>query len=154
MTCGNDRLFRRLVVDALALPELADDPAFATNLERVKNNERLTTLLSGAFMRHKRVVWIARLAAAGVPVAPVLSVAEAFASPDVVRRAIASEIPHPTAGTVPNIRAPFLMSLTPAADPVAPPLLGQHTQEVLGQTLQLDALQIEALARRGAFGLG
>ena len=154
VTCGNDRLFRRLVVDALALPELADDPAFATNLQRVQNNERLTALLSGAFMRHPREHWIAKLAAAGVPVAPVLSVAEAFASPDVLRRAIASEIPHPTAGTVPNIRAPFLMSLTPAADPVAPPLLGQHTQELLSQTLRLDAQQIEALTRRGAFGPG
>ena len=154
VTCGNDRLFRRLVVDALGLPELADDPAFATSVQRVKNNERLTTLLSAAFMRHKREHWIAKLAAAGVPVAPVLSVGEAFASSDVLRRAIASQIPHPTAGTVPNIRAPFLMSLTPAADPVAPPLLGQHTQELLSQMLRFDAVAIATLARRGAFGPG
>ena len=118
----------------------------------MKNTERLTALLSDAFNRQPRAHWIAKLADAGVPVAPVLTVAEAFASPDVLRRAIASEIPHPTAGTVPNIRAPFRMSLTPAADPVAPPLLGQHTQELLSQTLRLDAQQIEALAQRGAFG--
>ena len=154
LTCGNDRSFRRLALDALDMPELADDPAFASNADRVRNNVRLTDLLSTVFAQRPRAHWIAELSAVGVPVAPVLTVAEAYASADVQRREIVSDIAHPTAGTVPNVRAPFGMSLTPAADPVAPPLLGQHTGEVLTETLRFDAAQIEALTKRGAFGRG
>lgn len=152
VTCGNDRLFKRLVVDALEMPELADDPQFATNSDRVRHQERLTALLTQAFKQQSREHWLARLNAAGVPVAPVATIPEAFASADVRRREIVNCIPHPKAGTVPNVRAPIRMSLTPAADPVAPPLLGQHTQEVLTGTLDFDAKHIEVLAARGAFG--
>ena len=108
--------------------------------------------MTDAFKTRSRADWITRLTAAGVPVAPVATIAEAFASADVRRREILSAIAHPTAGSVPNVRAPFRMSLTPAADPVAPPLLAQHTQALLTRTLGMDAARIDDLARRGAFG--
>ncbi len=152
VTCGNDRLFRRLVEDALGMPELADDPDFSTNADRVRNTARLTEMLCAAFKRRPRDHWVACLSQAGVPVAPVLTIAEAFASDDVRRRAIASEIPHSRAGTVPNVRAPVIMSLTPTADPLAPPLLGEHTGAILEQVLHFDQAQIDDLWRRGAFG--
>ena len=152
VTCGNDRLFRRLAIDALEMPALADDPRFATNPLRVQHQARLTAVLTDAFKTRSRADWITRLTAAGVPVAPVATIAEAFASADVRRREILSAIAHPTAGSVPNVRAPFRMSLTPAADPVAPPLLAQHTQALLTRTLGMDAARIDDLARRGAFG--
>ena len=152
VTCGNERLFRRLVVEGLGMPELAADPDFATNADRVRNTERLTALLADAFRRQTRSHWIERLSACGVPVAPVLTVREAYASADVMRRRIASEIPHSRAGTVPNVRSPVVMSLTPVADPIAPPLLGQHTQTILRETLDIGSARIDELASRGAFG--
>jgi formyl-CoA transferase len=63
-----------------------------------------------------------------------------------------SEIPHPSAGTVPNIETPLNLSLTPAIDPVAAPLLGQHTRDVLRDTLGYDDAKIAALAEAGVFG--
>ncbi|MFL6813902.1 MAG: hypothetical protein ACJ8EK_07650, partial [Bradyrhizobium sp.] len=62
-------------------------------------------------------------------------------------------IPHPAAGFVPNIESPLNLSLTPVVDPLAAPLLGQHTKEVLGKTLGYDEARIAALAEAGAFGV-
>ncbi len=152
ITCGNERLFKRLVVDALEMPDLATDPEFATNSDRVRNVKRLTAILSAAFAQRPRAYWLERLAAVGVPVSPVLTVREAYASDDVRRREIVSEIPHPTAGTVPNVRPPVIMSHTPVADPVAPPLLGQHTESILKDVLSLSQTQIDEFAAKGAFG--
>lgn len=134
------------------MPELADDPDFADNATRVRNTERLTRVLSDAFRKRTRAAWMERLNAVGVPCAPVLTVSEVYASDDVRRRRIATSIPHPTAGTVPNVRSPILMSATPTADPVAPPLLGQHTRSVLHEALGLDDAAFDALAGLGAFG--
>ena len=151
ITCGNQRLFIRLA-EALERPELADDPEFADNATRVRHTERLTRELASAFATRTRAEWLARLNAAGVPCAPVLTVGEAYASDDVRRRAIATAIPHPTAGTVPNVRSPIVMSGTPLADPVAPPLLGQHTRAVMTGLLGMDAAQFDDFSARGAFG--
>lgn len=154
LTCGNDRLFRTLATEALGRPDIADDPDFATNPQRVRHQAKLTGLLAEAFAAGTRDEWIERLSALGVPVAPVNTIGEAVDSPDVRRRGLLTEIAHPTAGTVPNVRSPYRMSATPPADPVAPPLLGQHTDEILHEVLGYDAPSIAALARAGAFGAG
>ncbi len=151
ITCGNNALFRRLAA-ALSRPELADDPLLADNPMRVRNIERMTSVLNGILATDTRARWMTRLMNAGVPAAPVASIGEAVASEDARRRRLVSEIPHPKAGSVPNVRSPFRFELTPVADPVAAPLLGQHTQDILRGTLGYDDVRIAALAEAGAFG--
>lgn len=152
LTCGNNPMFRRMVVEGLGRPDIADDPAFGSNADRVRNRDKLTAVLQDVFMARPAADWIRILSTIGVPVSPVSTVAEAMASEDVTRRRILSEVPHPTAGSVPNVRSPFCMSLTPPADPVAPPLLGQHTREVLAADLGVDDETFDRFAARGAFG--
>lgn len=152
LTCGNDNLFRRMCVKGFDRPDMADDPAFSSNPNRVHNVERLTAMLTEIFASDTREFWVERLSGVGVPIAPVATIAEAVISPDVTARNIVTQIPHPKAGAVPNIRSPYRMSLTPAADPVAAPLLGQHNDEILTGLLGLDPSAIEGFARGGAFG--
>jgi formyl-CoA transferase len=91
--------------------------------------------------------------AANIPVGYLPTVEEAFNSPEARQRHRLSQIPHPTAGTVPNIESPLNLGLTPAINPVAAPLLGQHTREVLRERLGYDDARIAALADAGAFGM-
>jgi len=90
--------------------------------------------------------------AANVPVGYLRTIEEAFNSPEVRERHRVSQIPHPTAGSVPNIETPLRMVLTPVVDPVAAPLLGEHTKEVLRKTLGYDDTRIAALTEAGVFG--
>ncbi|WP_218578607.1 CaiB/BaiF CoA transferase family protein [Vineibacter terrae] len=152
LTCVSDRLYRRLVVDVLARPDLADDPRFATNHDRATHRAELQIALDGIFATRSRAEWMARLQDANVPAGPVRTVAEAFASPEMIARGIASDIPHPSAGAIPNIAPPFRFSRTPTADPVAAPLLGQHTRTVLAELLGYDEARLNALAACGVFG--
>ena len=89
---------------------------------------------------------------ANIPVGYLRTVEEAFNSPEVRERHRVSQIPHRAAGTVPNIEQPINLGLTPVADPVAAPMLGEHTREVLRKTLGYDDARIAALAEKGAFG--
>jgi len=150
--CANDRTFRRLVVDALDRGDLAADPRFATMSARVANGEAFLSILSDILAGDTREAWLKRLRASGVPVGPVASVSEALASPEVAERRLVSRIPHPTAGSTPHVAPPFRMSLTPTADPVAAPVLGRHTREVLSDMLGYAPSMIDGLAAAGAFG--
>ncbi|MFA7586632.1 MAG: CoA transferase, partial [Novosphingobium sp.] len=152
LTCGNNTLFRRMCVDGFCRPDLADLPEFRSNADRVVNQKLLTETLQAIFMSDTREHWIATLNGIGVPCAAIATIAEAVVAPDVVRRNLVSEIPHPTAGLVPNIRSPYRMSETPAADPVAAPLLGQHTEEVIRSVAGYGADDYARLRRSGAFG--
>ena len=89
---------------------------------------------------------------ADVPVGYLRTIEEAFNAPEVRERHRINQIPHPTAGSVPNIELPLHMGLTSAVDPVAAPLLGQHTNDVLRRTLGYDDDRIAALAKMGVFG--
>ena len=148
----NDRLFRRLVVDVLCRPEFADDPRFATNRARAANRTALFAALEADFVARPRAEWMARLQAANVPAGPVRTLAEAFASPEMLARGLARSLPHDTAGSVPNIGPPFRFSHTPTAAPVPAPAIGQHTQAVLAELLGYDEARCGALAAGGAFG--
>src|ERR1700704_4470721 len=96
--------------------------------------------------------WMAKMKKANIPVGYLRTVEEGFNAPEVRDRDPLSRIPHPTGGSVPNIETPLHMSLTPTVDPVAAPLLGQHTKEVLRKTLGYDDRRIATLADAGAFG--
>jgi crotonobetainyl-CoA:carnitine CoA-transferase CaiB-like acyl-CoA transferase len=150
LACANDRTFQRLVAEVLGRPELASDPLYATNPLRVANKASLTALLSDFFARERRDALMERMQAAGVPAGPVRTIAEAVASPEAAERRLVSQVPHPTAGAVPNIAPPLRLFGTPVVDPVAAPLLGQHSAEVLSQVLGYTDEQIAGLARTGA----
>src|SRR5512142_902972 len=96
---------------------------------------------------------MAKMKQANIPVGYLRSVEEGFNAPEARERHRLSRIPHRTAQWVPNIEPPISMSLTSAIDPVAAPLLGEHTQGVMRETLGYDEKRIAALAEKGAFGL-
>jgi crotonobetainyl-CoA:carnitine CoA-transferase CaiB-like acyl-CoA transferase len=152
MACANDRLYRRLVTEVLERPDLISDPEFATRKARTANKEKLRAIIAGAFAGDQLENWMAKMKKANIPVGYLRTVEQGFNAPEARERHRISRIPHPTAGSVPNIETPVNMSLTPAVDPVAAPLLGQHTRDVLRKTLGYDDHRIAALAEAGAFG--
>jgi crotonobetainyl-CoA:carnitine CoA-transferase CaiB-like acyl-CoA transferase len=152
MACANDRLVRRLLVEVLDRPDLTTDPAFATRKARTANKEKLRSILAEIFAGHSREHWIAKMKAVNVPVGYLRTIEEAFNAPEMRERDRVNEIPHPTAGSVPNIESPIGLKLTPAVAPVAAPLLGQHTRDVLRNTLGYDEARIAELTEAGVFG--
>jgi crotonobetainyl-CoA:carnitine CoA-transferase CaiB-like acyl-CoA transferase len=152
MACANDRLVRRLMTDVLGRSDLISDPLFANRRARSLNKEKLRAILNGIFAGDKRDNWVTKMKAANVPVGFLRTIEQAFNAPEVRERHRISQIPHPTAGMVPNIETPLHLRGTPAIDPVAAPLLGEHTKAVLHKTLGYDEARIAALAKAGAFG--
>jgi crotonobetainyl-CoA:carnitine CoA-transferase CaiB-like acyl-CoA transferase len=152
IACANDRLYRRLVIEVLGRPELAGGPQFVDRRSRSANKEKLRAILAGIFVADLRDNWVAKMKAANIPVGYLRTIEEAFNSPEVLGRHRISQIPHPAAGSVPNIESPLRLALTPVADPIAAPLLGQHTKAVLRKTLGYDDGHIAALAEAGVFG--
>jgi crotonobetainyl-CoA:carnitine CoA-transferase CaiB-like acyl-CoA transferase len=152
IACANDRLYRRLVIEVLGRPELASGQQFADRRSRSANKDKLRAILAGIFVADLRDNWVAKMKAANIPVGYLRTIEEAFNSPEVLGRHRISQIPHPAAGSVPNIESPLRLGLTPVADPVAAPLLGQHTKAVLRKTLGYDDGRIAALAEAGVFG--
>jgi crotonobetainyl-CoA:carnitine CoA-transferase CaiB-like acyl-CoA transferase len=151
IACANDRLYRRLVVEVLGRPDLASGE-FADRRSRTANKEKLRAILTGIFARDDRENWVTKMKAANIPVGYLRTVEEAFNSGEVRERHRISQIPHPAAGFVPNIEPTLRLELTPATDPVAAPMLGEHTQQVLRKTLGYDDGRIAALAEAGIFG--
>ena len=152
IACANDRLYRRLVEDVLERPDLMTDERFANRRVRSANKEKLREIIGEVFATDIRENWMAKMKKANVPVGYLRTVEEGFNAPEVRDRHRLSLIPHPTAGKVPNIELPLSMGLTPIIDPVAAPLLGQHTSEVLRKTLGYDDSQIAKLTDAGVFG--
>jgi formyl-CoA transferase len=152
IACANDRLYRRLVIEVLGRPDLSSGE-FGDRRSRTANKDKLRSILSGIFVQDVRENWVTKMKAAKIPVGYLRTVEEAFNSPEVRERHRLSQIPHPTAGTVPNIESPLNLGMTPMIDPVAAPLLGQHTREVLRKKLGYDEARITALADVGAFGM-
>jgi crotonobetainyl-CoA:carnitine CoA-transferase CaiB-like acyl-CoA transferase len=152
IACANDRLYRRLVIEVLGRPDLATGE-FGDRRSRTANKERLRAILTGIFVQDIREKWVTKMKAANIPVGYLRTVEEAFNSPELRERHRISQIPHPAAGTVPNIESPINLGLTPVVDPVAAPLLGEHTREVLRRTLGYDDARIAALADAGVFGM-
>jgi crotonobetainyl-CoA:carnitine CoA-transferase CaiB-like acyl-CoA transferase len=152
IACANDRLYRRLVIEVLGRADLASGE-FGDRRSRTANRDKLRAILTGIFVQDVRENWVTKMKAANIPVGYLRTVEEAFNSPETRERHRVSHIPHPTAGSVPNIESPLHLGLTPAVDPVAAPLLGQHTREVLRKTLGYDDAKIAALTEAGAFGM-
>jgi crotonobetainyl-CoA:carnitine CoA-transferase CaiB-like acyl-CoA transferase len=148
VAAGNDGQYQKFV-EAGGRPELAVDPRFATNPSRVANRDVLVPLLAEMVATRRRDEWIAMLEAVGVPCGPINDVGEVFANEQVQARGMAVTLPHPAAGKVTLVRSPMKMSGTPATSDKAPPLLGQHTDEVLRDVLGRSGDEIAALRARG-----
>jgi crotonobetainyl-CoA:carnitine CoA-transferase CaiB-like acyl-CoA transferase len=138
LACGNDNLFRKFCEVAGCMP-LAEDPRFATNGKRVENRAEMTRLLQDIFAKRTTRDWVDALEAAGVPNGPINTIAQVFEEPQVKARNIKIELDHPVAGKMPLVASPMRFSGTPIEHRLAPPTLGQHTDEVLRAAGRSDA---------------
>ena len=145
---GNDSQFVKFC-EVAGCPQRASDPRFARNADRVRNRELLIPLLEPIVRSRPVAFWAERLEAAGVPCGPINNIAQAFADPQVVARGLRFDLPHPTAGSVPQVASPISMSDSPPAHDRAPPTLGQHTDEVLRELANLTDSDIAALRAQG-----
>lgn len=152
-TCTGQKMFRNFCDLVIEKPALFDDPRFDSVLKRNENFAELFELLEAIFITQDRAYWSDRLKRGGIPCGEVRSVGEALMSRETAERDMIAEIPHPTAGRIPMIKSPIKMSLTPAVDPTPPPLLGQHSREIMRDLLGYGDEQIDALAAQGAVQL-
>ena len=140
---GNDSQYRRFV-EVLGCPELADDPRFATNGDRVRNRDALVPLLQAKMLKRGKEEWLTLLEAAKVPAGPINSVAEVFAQPQVAAREMRVNVPHPQNPGLSLVGSPIKLSRTPVEYRSAPPTLGQPTEQVLsGLDIQNTIAQTE-----------
>jgi crotonobetainyl-CoA:carnitine CoA-transferase CaiB-like acyl-CoA transferase len=145
---GNDSQFARLCAE-LELAELAQDPRFARNQDRVAHRLVLIDALCAATAKRPTAEWVQRLETAGVPCGPINGIDAVFDDPQVRAREMRISMPHPAAGLVPLVASPLRLSKTPARYRLAPPALGAQTREVLTELLDMPNVEIDALAARG-----
>lgn len=144
---GNDRQFR-LLCEVLERPELADDPAYATNDQRVSSRETLVPLLEALIADRGQEELSARLQERGVPVGPVRTVVQALAAQETADREMVWQVPHPLLGTLPLVASPLKLGRTPPRAYLPPPRLGEHSTEVL-TSLGYDRDAVDGLLREG-----
>jgi crotonobetainyl-CoA:carnitine CoA-transferase CaiB-like acyl-CoA transferase len=150
LAVGNDGQFERFCAVA-GCPELAHDERFARNASRVRHREVLVPLLAERLRLRPRAEWLAALDAAKVPCGPINDLADVFADPQVLERGMKTTVPHPHRDELELVGSPMKLSVTPVTLRRAPPLLGQHTEEVLAE-LGLDAEERAALRAQGVLG--
>ncbi|MGE0097429.1 MAG: CaiB/BaiF CoA transferase family protein [Hydrogenophaga sp.] len=153
ITCTSTSLFRRLFIDVLKMPDVGNDPELQRIDGRLAQRERVIEILNRVFATDTRENWLKRLDAAKVPAGAVRTLPEALESREVQARGLVTQVPHPTAGSVPNVALPLHFSGTPVVPPVAAPMLGQHTDEVLREVLGYSEEKVRELRALGALGL-
>ncbi|WP_406827801.1 CaiB/BaiF CoA transferase family protein [Microbulbifer sp. ARAS458-1] len=148
LAVGNDSQFQKFCQIA-GLDELAANPAYATNRDRVKARDTLVPLIESATASKPAAWWLEQLSAAHVPCGPINNLQQVFADPQVMARGMVVEQPHPQAGRVRTVRNPLEFSASPLQYQQAPPTLGEHTQVVLEAELGLSPGAIEDLRAQG-----
>ena len=148
LACGNDNLYNKFCA-AAGCPELARDPRFATNGKRVENRAELTRLLAEVFKKRSTREWLELLEAAGVPNGPINDIAQVFEEPQVKARRVRIELDHAAAGRLPMVASPMRFSGTPIEYRRGPPVLGEHTVEVLRGLLGKSETELARLRAAG-----
>ncbi len=137
------------IVRVIGRPELAEDPRFLTNGDRMRNLAALVPIVSERTKSRTSAQWVPDFEAAGVPVGPINKIGDMLADPQVRSREMVVDVQHPRAGPMKTLGAPVKFSATPTAIRRPAPLLGEHTREVL-KGLGYSAGEIEAFERNGA----
>ncbi len=127
---------------------MASDPRFATNAGRVDHRAMLTGLLAPVMAARATAEWIAALEAANVPCGPINRIDQVFADPQAIARALTVTMSHAAAGSIDLVASPLRLLRTPPEYRSAPPLLGEHTDDILSSALGLSGVEIAALRRR------
>ena len=148
VACGNDNLYRKFC-EAAGCPELATDARFVSNGKRVANRAEMSRLIQEIFRKKTTAEWLALLESAGVPNGPINDIAQVFEEPQVRARGVKIELDHAAAGKLPLVASPMRFSGTPLEYRLAPPLLGEHTDQVLKEFLKLNEAEIAKLRADG-----
>jgi len=151
LAIGNDEQFARFC-EVAGRPELAADPRFATNADRVRHRAALVPVLAALMRQRGRDNWLAALEAAKLPCGPINALDQVFADPQVLARGMVEPVDHPLTDTLRLVASPLKLSATPAQTRRPPPLLDQHGDDVLVDWLGWDAAAIAAARERGALG--
>ena len=148
LACGNDNLFRKFC-EVSGQAALAGDARFATNGKRVENRAELTRLLGEVFRQRTSAEWVDLLEKAGVPNGPINDLAQVYAEPQVKARGTRVDLDHPVAGKLPTVASPMRFSGTPLEYRRGPPVLGEHTTEVLRSLLGKSETEVARLRAAG-----
>lgn len=148
LAVGNDAQWRKLC-EVLQRADLAEDERFRTNPARVQHREQLIPLLQEVFVTEEIACWLREIALAGIPCGPVQTLDQIFTDPQVLAREMVWTVAHPTAGEVHLVGSPLKLSETPIVSRRHPPLLGEHTDEVLTAVLGYSAEQVARLREQG-----
>ena len=148
LAVGNDGQFRRFCQVA-GCPELAEEKRFATNSQRIVHRAELIPIIAEILRTRSKHEWLAALEAADVPCGPINNMQEVFEDPQVLHRKLRVDMPHAAGGIAPVVASPMRLSDTPVEYRLAPPLLGQHNDEIYRGLLGKSAAEMERLAKAG-----
>jgi crotonobetainyl-CoA:carnitine CoA-transferase CaiB-like acyl-CoA transferase len=145
---GNDRQFAACM-RCCGMPELADDSRFRHNRDRLENREALVDLMTAALQRQKSTDWLRELSAAGIPCSPINDLEQVFSSDYARKCGLVQDLEHSYNEKLPTVANPVRFSFSPVSYDRAPPLLGEHTNEVLIDWLGYSDEAIERLRKAG-----
>jgi crotonobetainyl-CoA:carnitine CoA-transferase CaiB-like acyl-CoA transferase len=148
LAVGNDGQFAKFCAVA-GCPDLAQDPRYAQNTNRVRHRDTLVPLLEGILKTRTKADWLAALEAAKVPCGAINTLSEVFVDPQIQARGMVQQWHHPIKPDLKLVASPMKLSRTPVRQDFAPPMLGQHTSEVLHEVLGLSPEQQGALRGKG-----
>ncbi|HUM69048.1 MAG TPA: CoA transferase [Chloroflexota bacterium] len=146
--CGNDGQWRKFCT-AVQHPDWITDERFATNAARLANRAAVIAMLNELFATRDAADWMALCDEVCIPNGPINNMAQVFTHEQVVARHLRQDVPHPTAGSVPLVASPLQIPSTPTTVRYPPPLLGEHTEEILQSMLGYDATAVAALRTEG-----
>jgi crotonobetainyl-CoA:carnitine CoA-transferase CaiB-like acyl-CoA transferase len=151
LAVGNDGQFAALC-DVLERPDLAADPRYVKNRDRVLNRDTLVPELQRVLSTKTTEYWLERIRAAGIPAGKVRTVPEALNAPEVAARGLIADTPDARHGSLPLMRSPLALRGTPPRDPVAPPRVGEHTDQILRDVLAVSEDELAQWREAGAIG--